>query len=73
MAHKLNILAVHKRTSNEIQISHNIHPRYQLPVNATIKAYIYEHCFGWNATSVMNDDEPITDNDTFFSLSCRYQ
>lgn len=32
IAHKLSIDAVHKRTSNEIQISHKIQPNFQDPV-----------------------------------------
>jgi len=31
MAHKLRILAVHNKTSNEIQISHRIQPNGQEP------------------------------------------
>lgn len=31
MAHKLRIDAVHRSTSNEIQISHKIHPNCQEP------------------------------------------
>lgn len=37
MAHKLSMEAVHNKTSNDIQISHKIQPKRQLPNNIAKK------------------------------------